>query len=159
MAKLRAVPAADPQISLQSSLSPQRVPTEMKPTASGHAKLIIIFRNLTPTLSDGLCEGLGPFSGKLLHWIDCIFFYYPQFHFCTFYWNKNFVKQFYALKNFVLAAIDKLLRIHYIKIDTNIIYKYILFYFNDDLKQKTNSKYCRKLLIWCFSMKCSVNEN
>merc|ERR1719228_552945 len=37
MAKLRAVPAADPQISLQSSLSPQRVPTEMKPTASGHA--------------------------------------------------------------------------------------------------------------------------
>ena len=60
MAKLRAVPAADPQPSLQSSLTPQKKSTEKIPAASGHAELIIIFRWLTPTLSDGLCEDLRP---------------------------------------------------------------------------------------------------
>ena len=89
-------------------------------------------------------KALGRFLGNYFTESIAYFFIILNFIFVLFI---GIVKQFYALKNFVLAAIDKLLRIHYIKIDTNIIYKYILFYFNDDLKQKTNSKYCRKLLI------------
>ena len=80
---------------------------------------------------------LGRFLGNYITGSAAYFFLILNFIFVLFIGieillNNNRIS--IPSKKFVLAAIDKLLRIHYIKIDTNIIiYIYILFYFNYDL--------------------------